>query len=313
MGKVKPCCNFNLQMLNLWIGMCRGVTGLPRDFTKKGYADKWIEHRFTNAEREEVVPELIIASSNAGHTLLFEWKSGGNLDSDQLRRYSKVTAEDLTEKAFLDQAAVERHDVAVVGKSDYADRLKTGIKQDNYAFPLLVVDEQGLKLVHNKFALDELTQIFSPLLSVDLAKAPTGFVPFDENSELWEVAECVIPMIIEYMSRRETRLLLDKLAGDAVPTWDIMGGRHRKSLRAKIFDVVEQAAKTHFRKYLRRNKAAEGRTKTKTWEIVSNPLDLQSDKRTREYRALLKGQKEFIQALAGKKEAVIQTELDLGL
>lgn len=87
--------NFNLTMINLWIGMCRGVAGLPRDLKELGYVDKSIELRFRNQDMETVCPDLIIASDGLPHTLLFEFKSGANTEEDQLRRYSRVNQNDL--------------------------------------------------------------------------------------------------------------------------------------------------------------------------------------------------------------------------
>src|SRR5437660_1760886 len=91
--------NLNLALMNLFIGMCKGVAGLPRDLRNLGYGDKWIELRFVNAQGEQVVPELVIASRQLHHTILFEWKSGANMEADQLRRYAGVTTEDLRERA----------------------------------------------------------------------------------------------------------------------------------------------------------------------------------------------------------------------
>lgn len=73
-------------MLNLFIGLCKGVVGLPQDFRRLHYQEQAVELRFTNAQGEAVVPELIIASRAIHHTILFEWKSGANADADQLRR-----------------------------------------------------------------------------------------------------------------------------------------------------------------------------------------------------------------------------------
>ena len=52
MGTGGASLSFSLTMLNLWIGMCRGVVGLPRDLKSLGYQDKWIEYRFVNQDSE---------------------------------------------------------------------------------------------------------------------------------------------------------------------------------------------------------------------------------------------------------------------
>jgi hypothetical protein len=86
-----PPSNLNLALMNLFVGMCKGVIGLPRDFRKLQYVDKWIELRFANVDQEQVAPELIVSSRLLNHTILFEWKTGPNFAADQLRRCSRVS------------------------------------------------------------------------------------------------------------------------------------------------------------------------------------------------------------------------------
>ncbi len=59
---------------------------MPRQFRILDYGNKWIELRFANADNEQVVPELIVASRQIDHTILFEWKGGPNTEADQLRK-----------------------------------------------------------------------------------------------------------------------------------------------------------------------------------------------------------------------------------
>ncbi len=112
---------FNLKMLNLWIGLCRGVAGLPDALRKLGYEDKWIEYTFANQDIEKVCPDLIVASEQLGHTILLEFKSGANTEPDQLRRYSRVTQENLV-TAFISREAARNHDVSIVGRNEHGER-----------------------------------------------------------------------------------------------------------------------------------------------------------------------------------------------
>jgi hypothetical protein len=107
--------DFNLKMLNLWIGLCRGEAGLPLDIRHLGYKHKWIELRFLNSHGEDVKPELIIASDRIGHTVLLEWKAGANTEQDQLRRYSGVDQQDLVQKVALTPVEASSHDTCVLG------------------------------------------------------------------------------------------------------------------------------------------------------------------------------------------------------
>ena len=198
--------SFNLTMLNLWIGMCRGVAGLPKDLRKLGYEDKRIELLFANQYLKKVCPDLIVASERLEHTLLPEWKEGANTEAEQLEGYSGVNQNDLETRAFISHKAARSHDIAVVGRKEHSERLQIGIKTGEHTFPLLVVDDDGVMLEYNEFQVSELTDLFSKKLNVDLSRVPTGFVPLDVDSAPSEVAEIVMPRILVYMSERRPRV-----------------------------------------------------------------------------------------------------------
>jgi len=301
--------SFSLQLLNLWIGLCRGAAGLPSDLRRLGYNDRWIEHGFINSNGEKVVPELILRSIRAKHTMLLEWKEGKNTDPDQLRRYLDVTKEDLTQRPFIDPRAASSFDVAIIGKAEFAERLRLGIDKGEHDFPLLLVESSGIRLDMNQFSNDSLNAVFEPRLRIDFSKVPTSFVPFDGDSDLWVVADCVISKIVEYMLRGQPHVLLGRLAEDTVPTWGIMSPQHQKHLRNnKIFQVVEQAARYEFRKYLKRNHQVERVKHTPTWDILNNPLDLGADRRSRGFRTLQDQKEGFVEALRTGKRRALQLE-----
>ena len=283
--------SFSLTMLNLWIGMCRGVAGLPKDLRKLGYQDKSIEYGFANQDLQKVVPDLVLASEQMSHTLLLEWKSGANTEADQLRRYSRVNQKDLQTRAFISPSAARSHDVTVVGRDEHVDRLRMGLDAGGYAFPLLLADGEGLALSHNQFQIPQLANLFSPRLSINWDQVPSMFVPLDADSALWEVAEVVGPKMLQYMCERRPQVALNDICADICNTWGIMGQPPKEALRRRVREVLSLAARQHFRAYLRWV-GAVGRI-----EIVANPLDLEPDKRTVAYRKLRTVQKKFIESL----------------
>jgi len=292
-------------MLNLWIGMCRGAAGLPKDLRKLGYQDKWIEYPFSNQDLERVVPDLVLASEQVNHTVLLEWKSGANTEADQLRRYSRLNQNDLQTRAFISRDAARSHDVTVVGRDEHADRLRMGIERGAYTFPLLVADDDGLALSHNQFQISQLSSLFSPKLEINWSRVPSRFVPLDSDSPLWEVAEVLAPKILHYMSERRPRVTLEQICADVCNTWSIMGTPVKDAFRGKVREVLVQAAHRHFGAYLRWVGAAH------SIEIVANPLDLEPDKRTAVYRRLRTAQKMFIETLRSGRAADGGEQLEL--
>jgi hypothetical protein len=155
-----PSSSFSRTMLNLWIGLCRGVAGLPRDLRERGYTDKWIDYKFPNQDLRSVCPDLIIASERVRHTVLLEWKGGATTDADQFQRYSRVTGADLEQKAVIPVAAARQHDVAIVGEVANADALKATVGA--YPFPVVVRDEAGMVLSANAFKVADINALSPP-------------------------------------------------------------------------------------------------------------------------------------------------------
>ena len=185
-----PPNKLNLALMNLFVGMCKGVAGVPRHFRNLRYVDKWIELQFANSDQEVITPELIVSSRQLNHTILFEWKSGPNLEADQLRRYSRVTRDDLRERAGLAVEEIGSHDVGVIGLEEYRERLAMGINEGGYTFPLLLATEQGLAIHMNRFIRNETDAVFRPLLEINWETVPNYFFPVDVtrscgNSQSW--------------------------------------------------------------------------------------------------------------------------------
>jgi hypothetical protein len=282
----KPPSSFSLQMLNLWIGLCEALPGLPASLRDLGYCDLAIESPISNADWGEVVPELIVASKETGHCLLLEWKSGANLADDQLRRYSLVAPDDAIQTGFIPQDACRTLDVVIIARSEHEQRIRQGLAAASCDFPLLLVEEDAIRLACGRFADKALSKTFSPRLMVDFSACPSSYVPFDQESDTWEVAEAVMPAVIERMIQGESRILLEELATAVLRTWSMMGPRHQKALRKRIFEAVDKAASERFSSYFRRNTKVERQTKTKTWEVYEGVIPPEPIKRTRVLKRL---------------------------
>src|SRR5687768_11014213 len=165
--------DFNLKMLNLWIGLCKGDRGLPTAIHELGFKQHGIEQKICNPDGSLCVPELIAYSRRLLHTLAFEWKSGRSTEDDQLSRYARLTAKALVDAAYVPKEAAKTFDVVMVCQAEHVDTVKIGIEKGSYNFPLLAVDGTSMRLVLNRFRCDKLNDVFSPGLEIDFASAPT--------------------------------------------------------------------------------------------------------------------------------------------
>lgn len=304
-----PFLSFNIRMMNLILGMCKGTVGLPRVLKQLGYKDKWIEFNFTNSRGEAVVPELIVASEQTSHTMLFEWKSGPNADADQLHRYAHVTGDDLRQKAFLVENEVRAHDTVLVGEEEHVDGLTRAIENGRHGFPLLVTSANGLMKVRNRFAADQLDRFFNPTVEVDWNTVPTFLFPLDTDSALGDFAQLMMPAILERMAKGETRILLDQIPQDIIPAWSNLVAAYQNRLKQKMLQVMERATNHEFSGYLRRNRPAEARTHTPTWDITENPISNTADRRMPSWKQIQKQARSLVDFFS---PGLVQPDLPFG-
>lgn len=293
-------------MLNLWIGLSKGVTGLPRLLRDLEFTAHSIEYKFQNASGGSVHPELILCSPARKYSLLLEWKSGANTSADQLSRYAGVTAEDLRTRVHVPSPAWKKHDVVVVGHSEQMNRLKIGIEAGPHPFPLIAVEDDGLSLRLNAFGLQELNEGFSPKLTCAVASAPRAFVPYDRSSPPHVIAAKVIPALLKQMHGRAGRVTAKELCADTLPTFSIMSTAQQNDVAKGVSAVLDEATKRHFRPYLKRGRATGG---VRAWDIVNNPLDLTADRRSKEFQRLRRLQEKLIRDLKQGIKADEQPEL----
>ncbi len=280
--------SFNLQMLNLIIAMCRGNPDVPSLLADLGYTEFCIELQFANSENEGVRPEIIICSEDNGHTILWEWKSGGSLDQDQLRRYAAVTTEDIRENAHVPPDGCESLDVALVVPDSKTIDCTRILEEWEFAFPLIEKAEDGVSLVANEFCVDELNAGMAAKLIINFGQLPLHYVPFDSETPLWVYAAQVGQKLIEYMHERAPRIILEELASQVIPAWGSVSPKQRGEYRDKLRDTLDDMARHEFGVFLRRNRAIAARTGGPTWDILQNPLDEGTDKRTQVFKSLQK-------------------------
>lgn len=91
---------------------------MPPTLKELGYVPEAVENTFSNSDNRNVSPDLILASAQIHHTIVFEWKSGANTEADQLQRYSRVEPADLIGKAYIAVSKCTTHDIAIVAKDE---------------------------------------------------------------------------------------------------------------------------------------------------------------------------------------------------
>jgi hypothetical protein len=224
-----------------------------------------------------------------------EFKSGANTEGDQLQRYSRVVPADLIAKAYVHVSKCATHDVTVIGKDEHRTTLPIGVVDGGYGFPVMVTTPTGMEIIQNAFSDQPTDAVFRPLV-VNRANLPMSFFPLDADSELWEFAEVAIPIVLEEMANGLTRIIQNDLGKKMFRgMWDRMRPDDRGQLKQKIQQVMDQAARGQFGRYLQRNTTASGATQSPSWDVLDNPLNGAADKRQKAWRAMLKKQQALVE------------------
>jgi hypothetical protein len=304
--------SFNLEMLNLVVAMCRGVDpGVPDILRRLGYVEHQIELEFGNSGEpsRNVRPEIITTSREQGHTLLWEWKSGGNLDEDQLRRYQSVTPEDLRARAYVSPEAARLLDVVLVVPARKAADCSTVLVGLGVSFPLLSKTQDAIYLSANQFAVAPLSEAFQEGVTLDCGALTLGYFPVDLESPGWVWAERLGQAFLQEMHRRTPRVDCEHLARSLFRTWGFLAASLKTPYLKKIATAVEDMARNELRGYIIRNRELKGIARA--WDIVNNPLDASSENRTQQYQKLQGLLSTCIERLRDAEEP--QDQMSLGL
>ena len=276
--------SWNLRMVNLVIGMAKGDSALPTVLHEEGYQLHYIEREFVNSQEQSVTPEVILTSERAENALLFEWKAGGNLDRDQLERYAAVTAQDLGQRALVPRPAERTHDVVVVvgDKADICANLL-----NDWAIPFPLIEQLGnqLRLVANRFTLQQLNEAFSPSLMVNWDHGPLSYVQVDPDTPSDVLVDKVGRFIISVIVKREPRVRLGEVVEAVLPPIASTGPRYVKCLRPKLEEVVERLVANEFQDYVELRPS--NHSLHEPWlRRRDSDLSIDMDRRTQKYKAL---------------------------
>ena len=252
-------------MLNLVIQMCREGPVLG----DLQYLDHLVEQK-VSIEGGEVTPEIIVYSHGQRHTILWEFKSGGNLDRDQLDRYGDVDCAALI-RADVPDAVAACHDICIVVPAPSGPCPQV-IAELGHPFPLVERAAKGLKLVSNGFQKQCLTDAFSVCVELPEGAITINYVPLDGDSPNWAYALYVGRAVVDSMIKCEPRVSVDDVIRKTFLAHSSLSERHRSEcLEPRIATVLDQLTAHEFSEYLR----AEGRGAVihdRTWEIHDCPF-----------------------------------------
>jgi len=299
--------SYGQVITNLFIGLTRHVTGLPKDLRELGYEIRGIEYNFTfpmNGDLEnvrEVNPDIVIGSSKLSHSIILEIKGGANIEDDQCDRYLSLDSETLRDYGFLNEAELNTFDITYFCKNENLDRIRIGLS--GKGCPLLVSSEEIIELDDRNpdFKVTETSDAFKPL-NIDWGKVPLSFFPFDKGSRNSLVGDYIMSDVLEQMAQGSERIIVEESMLRIFVNWPTIGGQKKHELKDKAIEVLRLAERYDFKPYISR----DGRKQE--WIITQNPLSGVYDERLKIWKRMKKKASEFSQRLTSGE---LQTELDL--
>jgi len=205
---------------------------------------KWIEQPFSCTTGDKVVPDLVITSNMQNHCILFESKSGNNIEDSQARRYMQVQPKDVVTKLFVDTTGGKYPliDVSYLCFSESTQTILTQLQALSAVFPILEASPVLLRLAANKFGIQKLNDDLSSGIPIDANKIPMGYYPFDESSSDSEVAPMVMQTVVSFSRQNKPHFSSEEITQDVVGSlWEHFGIQKKKELTDKVSSILGKA------------------------------------------------------------------------
>lgn len=236
--------------------MCRIDNKWPHYFYDMGYGVKWIEYPFTCHTGETVVPDLVITSDIQNNCILFESKSGNNIENEQAKRYMKVEPEDIVTKLHVDTKGGKKpsKDITYLCFSEATINIVQQLDSLDAKFPVLEMSTDLVKLANNHFSVEQLNKDLSKGIYIDRNKIPMGYFPFDEESSNSEIAPYVVRTLIAFARQNKPQFTSDEITRDIIGSlWEHFGDLKKKNLEHKVSSILGKAKVKELRDFLKKS------------------------------------------------------------
>lgn len=202
------------------------------------------------------MPDLVIVSSPQNNCILFESKSGNNIENSQAERYKKIKPRDVVSKLFVDVVGGQEPsvDVSYLCFSESTQAITTQLNALSATFPVLEMAPNVLRVAANQFSVSKINGDLSKGIAIERNKIPMGYFPFDENSSDSEVAPLIMQTLVSFARQNKPHFKSDEITQDIVGSlWEHFGGGLKKKLVNKVKSILGKAQVRELRGFLSKN------------------------------------------------------------
>ena len=266
----------NVLILRALIALCKRDIKLPSIIYDLGYKQIIMDKIIRVDGDKTVMPDLIMSSREENHCVIWESKSGRNIDNDQAKRLACIKDKVFNEQLML-SVRIEKDfafDIAYASDGQQCQNIKVDL--DRVArevatvgtFPLVGFHtESGLKTHSGRFKKTNINNILNNGINFDLREVPTEYLRFDKDSPLSEIAPYVMINIVSYATRQESRFSSEQIAKDSFgSSWGhIASNTIKNEIAKKIDDILFDARQNELDGYL--TKPGKGGIGSLKWNL----------------------------------------------
>jgi len=310
----------NVLILRTLIALCKRDIKLPSVFYDLGYTQLLLDKVISLDDNKTVVPDLIMSSRQQNHCIVWESKSGRNIDNDQAKRLALIKATCFKDQLMLNIKVEEGFlfDMAYACDGQQCDNIRVDLNRlaeegsPVGKFPIIgFFEDKGLQKHSGKFNKENIDLIMSAGISFDLREIPVDYLPFDQDSSLSDIAPFVVRIIVSYAARQEAQFSSEQVTKESYgSSWDFISSRTKNEMVNKVEKILIEARQNEFRGYLSR--VGRGGIRSLKWQLNY------SNARGGAYPAgrlkkLQKRCKEFVNRLRREESGIKQLRLPLVL
>ena len=265
----------NVIILRTLISLCKNDKKLPHLFYDLGYTQLLIDQTVRLPDNRTVEPDLIISSRQQNHSIVWESKSGRNIENDQAKKLAQITATMFREQMMLNVNTDEGFVFDVAYACDETQSQNIRVDLDRLSselavignFPVVGCSESKLTKHGGGFNNSSIDTAFTSGIGIDLSEIPVAYLPFDRYSSLSEIAPFVVRSIVSYVTSQEARFSSEQIAKESYGAgWEyIKSNRTKNEIVNNVEKVLNEGVRNELRGYL--SKPGRGKIRSPKWQL----------------------------------------------
>jgi hypothetical protein len=228
------------KLMNIIICLSNKNRHCTPELFNNHYILESIELSFNKLNGNTIHADVCLINPKSNNFILLECKDGG-LEIDQAKRYATLDQKDIINACVSTLSGNFAHEVVYLGSENKANKLINAIKLNSFNFPILVSDENKIKLRHNDFNCQILQKIFTQNGGVDLPNpVPTFFYPFGKDDSNAYILRCISPVLIGF---RGTEFDVEDVIKQVHKLYEYIDNSSLNELKSRVGRLLNNVSK----------------------------------------------------------------------